>query len=781
MRIVQTSIAVDGTCSALTLANALRTAIRDTPDWLILFHTGSVAPELAQEVAKAAFPNTLIHGCSSSSAVFGGGGLIKDPGISVLAIIDPMGAFGVSRASFAHLAPAAAARQAVEQALSAAGRSGAIPDFIWLSAIPGCEEAIIAGIEEVVGDSAPIVGGSAALNGLGGKPIDFELCTLADGSRSIRIVSVGGRCVAFDAKAVVDDGLVLSVGFISGRVSHGFLGGFSVMEPTGVVTEAVGRVLLTIDGEPAAQAYNRWSGGLIAEQLSHDGNVVTETTLRPLGVTVGQVGNAPLYGLAHPVRVENGALWTHAAIPAGSRLNLMAGDQALLINRCAELVERTRALFNIDARRTAGALIAYCAGCARPLGQGCEEMVERLKVAMHDAPFMGGFFFGEQGRFWNNRNAQANLMVSLLLFENRDANATLDDRTEFSPPAFQNELALGYQIVKARLDQSQRLNRLLCVGLAKIAQAREQSEVFAAVSDSMHAAIKFDGFAILRAVAGVMTCTLSSAWRLKGAIWRIPDGMTSGMMEKPLVLGNASHSSLWLANPDFFQALNPGSAIHVSFVAEHAPFHILLSHRTIQGLTLTDGDILWVMIPFIRQALENVAHLQRMEVRASTDSLTGINNRAYFLELASQELARSKRFTRPTSVLMLDVDHFKKINDERGHAAGDAALRCLAKAIEGELRAVDILGRLGGEEFGALIAEADQEKALQIGERICKAVESTVVVYDGCPFKVTISVGIAASSKSLTALETLLIAADHALYLAKQKGRNRMEHSDLFE
>ena len=757
MQINQASIAVERACTTASLADHLRIAIGPHPDWVIVFHTGSVPPEFAQQVAKMAFPNTAIHGCSSSSAVFGGDGLVEDPGIGVLAITDPGGAFGTGHASFAQRAPADAARHAVEQALTAAGRNGVIPDFIWLSAVPGCEEAVIAGIEQVVGISVPIVGGSAALNGLGGTPENPERT---------------GRCVVFDHDTIIDDGLLLSVGFVTERVCHGFFGGYRATEKTGIVTAAEGRVLVTIDEQPAAQVYNRWSDGLIAAEVANNGEVVIQTTMSPIGVTVGHVGTAPLYGLVHPVQVENGALRVHTVVPEGSRVTLMTGDQDILVHRTAELVERTQALFNVP--QALGGLISYCAGCARPLAERDTEMVNLVRDALGEVPFLGGFFFGEQGRFWNNSNAHANLMVSLLLFENRHIPSPVSNKVEFRPPAFQNDLALGYQIIKARLDEVQKTNALLRVGLARIAQARSRGEVFKAVGDSLEEVIDYDGFAILRQIKGIMVCTSSSAEQMIGTAWHESDHGAFYRTQKPTLLGNAKKSRLWNDNPFFFQSLRPGSAIHLGFHAENAPVHIIMTHHMVNGFGLADRDILYVMSPFIRQALENVAHLRQMEKLATTDSLTGINNRGHFLELAAQELVRSKRFGRPTGVLMIDADHFKNINDRYGHDAGDAALQQLTITVRRELRKVDVFGRLGGEEFAVLVAEADRAKTMQVGERIRTAIESIPIVQHGYCFGMTVSIGVAVSPTSTAEIETLLTEADRALYAAKRAGRNRV-------
>lgn len=744
----------------MSLADRLRAAIGPSPDWVIVFYTDSIAPEFAQQAVTTAFPNAAVHGCSSSTAMFGGDGIMEDPSIGVLAITDPGGAFGTGITSFARLAPADAARRAVEQAIAATGKNGAVPDFIWLSAVPGCEEAIIAGIEQSVGASVPIVGGSAAtLNDSGNDPKAFKWA---------------GHCVVFTRDAVIDDGLLLSVGFVTGRVYHGFFGGYRATEQTGIVTATQGRVLLTIDEQPAAQVYNRWSEGLIASEVLRNGDVVTQTTMSPIGVTVGHVGTAPLHGLVHPVRVENGALRVQAVVPEGSRLTLMTGDQDILVKRTAELVARTRALFNVSTPRAIGGLISYCAACMGPLAERGVEMIDLIRDALGGAPFMGGFFFGEQGRFWDNRNAHANLMVSLLLFEDFHAPSPAGNKLEFSPPAFQNDLALGYQIVKAQLDEMHRINALLRVGLAKLTQARSRAEVYKAVGDSLTEVIDFDGFAVLRRIEENMVCTASSAQQLIGTVWRDEEHGALYATQKPTLLGDAHKSRIWRDNAPFFQALRPGSAIHLGFHAENAPVHIVLTHHTVNGFDLADRDILYIMNPYIRQAFENVAHLRQMEKLATIDSLTGISNRGHFLELAALELARSKRFGHSTGVLMIDADHFKQINDRYGHNAGDAALRQLAAKVRGELREVDLLGRLGGEEFAVLVVEADRAKAVQVGERIRAAIESAPIVRYGYSFRMTVSIGVAASPTSTVGIETLLTEADRALYAAKSAGRNRV-------
>lgn len=159
---------------------------------------------------------------------------------------------------------------------------------------------------------------------------------------------------------------------------------------------------------------------------------------------------------------------------------------------------------------------------------------------------------------------------------------------------------------------------------------------------------------------------------------------------------------------------------------------------------------------------------------ATTDSLTGAANRRHFMELAEREVLRAHRYKHPTCLLALDVDHFKSINDTRGHAAGDDALQRLVGALRHQLRQTDILGRMGGEEFLVLLPETTAKDAMDIAERLRHAIAQLVVHSPGQPFRMTISVGVAEQAGNET-LQRLIIRADMALYAAKRAGRNRVQ------
>ncbi|MBL6954047.1 MAG: diguanylate cyclase [Alphaproteobacteria bacterium] len=165
---------------------------------------------------------------------------------------------------------------------------------------------------------------------------------------------------------------------------------------------------------------------------------------------------------------------------------------------------------------------------------------------------------------------------------------------------------------------------------------------------------------------------------------------------------------------------------------------------------------------------------ERLELLASTDALTKVANRRSFLDTAETEFARAKRYDRDFSFLMIDVDHFKAANDEHGHAAGDDVLRQLATACARTLRESDILGRIGGEEFAALLPETGAKTAHLVAERLRQAVASLIIKTKTGPLSITVSVGITTTSQSTDSVEAIMAEADDALYQAKNQGRNRV-------
>lgn len=176
-------------------------------------------------------------------------------------------------------------------------------------------------------------------------------------------------------------------------------------------------------------------------------------------------------------------------------------------------------------------------------------------------------------------------------------------------------------------------------------------------------------------------------------------------------------------------------------------------------------------------AASRVVAMQReLERLATIDPLTGALNRRRFLERGAEELSRSSRYERPLSLLMLDIDHFKRVNDTHGHATGDEAIRMTVRACKSVLRGTDLIGRLGGEEFAVLLPETSPVNAYAAGQRLRERLAAeSLPLEGGGTLVLTISIGLAWLTRTDVCLETLMARADAALYRAKKAGRNRVE------
>ncbi len=154
------------------------------------------------------------------------------------------------------------------------------------------------------------------------------------------------------------------------------------------------------------------------------------------------------------------------------------------------------------------------------------------------------------------------------------------------------------------------------------------------------------------------------------------------------------------------------------------------------------------------------------------DHLTGAANRAHFFNLAEKELARASRYEHSISIIMLDADHFKHVNDTWGHPIGDEVLKSIVKIAEGVLRPGDTIARFGGEEFVVLLPKSNSIETSAIAERLRSSIEASSVDAGDDEIKITVSIGCASMSQSRSTLKQLLVSADSALYQAKSRGRN---------
>lgn len=167
-----------------------------------------------------------------------------------------------------------------------------------------------------------------------------------------------------------------------------------------------------------------------------------------------------------------------------------------------------------------------------------------------------------------------------------------------------------------------------------------------------------------------------------------------------------------------------------------------------------------------------------LERLAATDPLTGASNRRHFMTMLSAEWARARRKGETVGLVALDIDHFKQINDNYGHHAGDEALKAFVAATQAVLRPGDVIGRIGGEEFAVVLPQTDRQEAAGIGERIRLAAENLVVTVEQRKLRFTVSVGVAVSDGDHQDATELLRRADRQLYRAKHAGRNRVAGAD---
>lgn len=218
----------------------------------------------------------------------------------------------------------------------------------------------------------------------------------------------------------------------------------------------------------------------------------------------------------------------------------------------------------------------------------------------------------------------------------------------------------------------------------------------------------------------------------------------------------------------------PRSAAVVPLAAEGRVIGVMAAWDPRPGrIGETETEFLRLLAALAPLPLRSARQYEALDRRASEDALTGLPNRRAFEARLAAAGSHFERYERPFSVLILDVDHFKRFNDTWGHEAGDRVLQHVAELLRGAVREVDLPARLGGEEFVVLLPETALMPALEVAERIRKAIAAKPVVWHGRPLTVTASFGVAACPESVTSPRDLLAAADAALYRSKDAGRNR--------
>ncbi|OUS69860.1 diguanylate cyclase [Pseudoalteromonas sp. A601] len=239
--------------------------------------------------------------------------------------------------------------------------------------------------------------------------------------------------------------------------------------------------------------------------------------------------------------------------------------------------------------------------------------------------------------------------------------------------------------------------------------------------------------------------------------------------ESVFILKNRSFT-IWEQQPYIFRFKNyrpiTGKADHMYQNATFIPLSNTMgevSHICVILYDVTDEAV-------NKKELEEVN--RKLEQMSQTDALTQLNNRGHWENTLRQEFLRIKRNSGICTLLMFDIDHFKKINDEYGHRCGDEALRHIADLLRKTLRETDIAGRYGGEEFAVVLLDSDKVGAETFAERLRSLIENSSVYFDGQQIKMTVSIGYASFDESFERYEKWIEAADKALYASKDNGRN---------
>lgn len=201
-----------------------------------------------------------------------------------------------------------------------------------------------------------------------------------------------------------------------------------------------------------------------------------------------------------------------------------------------------------------------------------------------------------------------------------------------------------------------------------------------------------------------------------------------------------------------------------------------VNERVIDESPLADGDHITVgetILKFISHSSVEARYHEEVYQLATHDALSELCNRRHFMDLLDKEIARAQRHARPLALIIIDLDHFKKINDNHGHIAGDHVLRQFSEVLRRMVRADDIAARIGGEEFAVVLPETAQQPAHEFAERLRQAVASAQFSMGTETTRLSISLGLSMLGEGSSERSTLMRSADRALYRAKDEGRNR--------
>lgn len=263
---------------------------------------------------------------------------------------------------------------------------------------------------------------------------------------------------------------------------------------------------------------------------------------------------------------------------------------------------------------------------------------------------------------------------------------------------------------------------------------------------------------------------------------RAPDPQSlQAALAGPLARAHQEREPLVIDPPEWIdledmtrEMVGEGSGLIIPLLLEKEIGGYLVLH-TPQTQALEDADLnLWQAFgATTAAAIQNALLHEQIQKMAVTDPLTGVHNRRGFRLLAEQQVKGANRYSQPLAVMMIDLDHFKEINDQYGHQVGDQVLQGVTQRLEGELREADLLGRYGGEEFIILLPNTGHEGGLQIAHRLLNTIRQSPLQTTAGPIEMTISIGLSSGREDL-ALDEMIQSADRSLYRAKESGRDQV-------
>jgi diguanylate cyclase (GGDEF)-like protein len=346
---------------------------------------------------------------------------------------------------------------------------------------------------------------------------------------------------------------------------------------------------------------------------------------------------------------------------------------------------------------------------------------------------------------------------------------TVDMLTLFSTQAsmaLQN--AKLYSLERRRASQLEAINAIAQQTTAVLDLKELLSKVCLLIQQAFHAAhvavlLKDDEDLILRACHGKLTPTVGEGARLS---W-------SGPWGRALEAGKTQVENDTASTPDSGLYLESGSRMCIPLVSFGQTLGVLVLDSDQRGaFNANDIQPLESVADIVSTAIQNAHYIDRVKQLAYLDGLTGIFNRRFFELRMAEEIERARRFNTGMGVIMIDIDQFKRLNDEFGHLLGDEVLRQVSSLLHQQLRKIDVVCRYGGEEFSILLSQTSPQHSLAVAEKLRRMVERWQ--FPGVPRPVTISAGTANYPDHGTTRDDLVKAADAGLYAAKQAGRNRV-------